>query len=130
MCTFSEPKARGEAAAILYLLMKRNYEELKQFARMKLQATIAISKLVGEVSERRKEEEKSERERQREEGEEEGKEGTVTRKRMRTKANAGEGKGRSKKGNGKGSRDEYWFSYLLSVSDSFVRVRSLTIGCL
>lgn len=51
VCTFSDPKARGEAAAILYLLMKRNYDELKQFARMKLQSTIAISKLVGEVGE-------------------------------------------------------------------------------
>jgi hypothetical protein len=46
-CAFKHPATRGEATAILYLLMKTNYEEMKQFARMKLQATICISKLVG-----------------------------------------------------------------------------------
>ncbi len=49
LCTFRDVRTRSEAAALLYLLMRRNNEEMRQFARMKLQATIAISKLVGEV---------------------------------------------------------------------------------
>ena len=47
-CAFKHPTTRGEATAILYLMMKTNNDEMKQFARMKLQATIGISKLVGE----------------------------------------------------------------------------------
>lgn len=47
-CAFKHPTTRGEAAAIFYLLMKANNEEMTHFTRMKLQATIGVSKLVGE----------------------------------------------------------------------------------
>ena len=42
------PLTRTYSTAFLYLLMKRNYEEAKKnFSRVKVQITIAISKLVG-----------------------------------------------------------------------------------
>jgi len=38
---------RSKAAATFYLLIKHNYLTMKNFTRMKLQGTIAVSKLIG-----------------------------------------------------------------------------------
>jgi len=47
-CNFVCESTRKEATAFLYLLMEKNYEEdKKSFTRVKVQTTIALSKLVG-----------------------------------------------------------------------------------
>jgi hypothetical protein len=48
ICVSQDPVNRSEAAAVFYLMLQRNYLEMEQFARMKLQATIAISRLTSE----------------------------------------------------------------------------------
>jgi hypothetical protein len=49
-CNFRSAQVRTEASALIYLLMKKNYEHTKRkhFSRMKVATTIALSKLVGE----------------------------------------------------------------------------------
>ncbi|KAL6064625.1 Dedicator of cytokinesis protein 9 [Balamuthia mandrillaris] len=48
-CNFNSPLTREEASAFVYLLMKKNIEEVrKNFTRVKVQTTIALSYLVGQ----------------------------------------------------------------------------------
>jgi len=47
MCNFKSHVNRSEAVAILYLMMKKNYKECKNLSLMKLQVTVAVSKLVA-----------------------------------------------------------------------------------
>lgn len=49
-CNCKYSQLRKDASTLLFLLLKKNYEESKSnFSRMKSQTTIALSKLVGQV---------------------------------------------------------------------------------
>ncbi|KAL6054781.1 dedicator of cytokinesis protein 7 isoform X5 [Balamuthia mandrillaris] len=50
-CNFAHAAIRSQAAALFFLLIKTNFSETKTFARMRLQSTIAVSRLTGLVKE-------------------------------------------------------------------------------
>jgi len=50
-CNFSDSVVSTQAASLFYVLIKSNYTETKTFSRIKLQSTIAVSKLTGIVKE-------------------------------------------------------------------------------
>eukprot|EP01087_Luapelamoeba_hula_P013453 TRINITY_DN3839_c4_g1_i2.p1 TRINITY_DN3839_c4_g1~~TRINITY_DN3839_c4_g1_i2.p1 ORF type:complete len:1930 (-),score=376.88 TRINITY_DN3839_c4_g1_i2:62-5851(-) len=50
-CNMANHLVSGKAAALFYLLIKMNFSETKTFSRIRLQSTIAISRLTGTVKE-------------------------------------------------------------------------------
>jgi hypothetical protein len=46
-CNFESKTLRKKACAFFYLLIKKNLAEMKNFSKMKLLSTVAISKLMG-----------------------------------------------------------------------------------
>eukprot|EP01027_Heterolobosea_sp_BB2_P014815 GEZU01021252.1.p1 GENE.GEZU01021252.1~~GEZU01021252.1.p1 ORF type:complete len:863 (-),score=281.91 GEZU01021252.1:19-2607(-) len=50
-CGFKDEPTRTHSASLLYSLIKNNYMELGNFARVKIQTTVALSNLVDEIKE-------------------------------------------------------------------------------